>query len=443
MKYGQMIKIGLVSVLALGIGIGGAYGLNTLISGQSQSGQPDMTQNANSTQSSVEYSGDTTITEDGSFSSKTYASTTADENALIVSGAKVSISDSTINKTGDSSSNGDSANFYGTNSGILAKDGATLTLTGLTVTTDANGANGVFSYGGNGATNGADGDGTTVNISDSTITTKGDSSGGIMTTGGGITNATNLNILTYGTSSAAIRTDRGGGAVNVNKGTYKTEGVGSPAIYSTADITVKNATLMTTKSEAVVIEGMNSVTLKNCKVTGNNSQKNGQSTTYDNVKIYQSMSGDSAEGTSTFTMTGGSLVCKNGNQFHVTNTSSIINLEDVDITNSDTNVFLDISADAWGNSGSNGGTVTLNTTNQDFKGLINVDSISSLTMNLKDNSNYKGAITNKEAKEVNVTIDSTSTWTLTEDSYVTSLTCKGKINLNGHKLYVNGKLYKG
>ena len=51
-------------------------------------------------------------------------------------------------------------------------------------------------------------------------------------------NATNLTIKTSGTSSAAIRSDRGGGTVVVNKGTYKTTGKGSPAVYSTADISV-------------------------------------------------------------------------------------------------------------------------------------------------------------------------------------------------------------
>ena len=36
-----------------------------------------------------------------------------------------------------------------------------------------------------------------------------------------------------------------------------------------------------------------------------------------------------------------------------------------------------------------------------------------------------------------------STWTLTGDSYITSLTCGADaIDLNGHTLYVNGKAYE-
>ena len=65
-----------------------------------------------------------------------------------------------------------------------------------------------------------------------------------MTTGGGVTVAKNLTVNTSGRSSAAIRTDRGGGTVTVDGGTYTTNGLGSPSIYSTADITVSDAKLM-------------------------------------------------------------------------------------------------------------------------------------------------------------------------------------------------------
>lgn len=45
-----------------------------------------------------------------------------------------------------------------------------------------------------------------------------------MTTGGGNMNAYNLTINISGTSLAAIRTDRGGGTVTVEGGTYTTNG---------------------------------------------------------------------------------------------------------------------------------------------------------------------------------------------------------------------------
>ena len=268
-----------------------------------------------------------------------------------------------------------------------------------------------------------------------------------MTTGGGIMNATNLTITTAGTSSAAIRSDRGGGTVVVDKGTYKTTGKGSPAIYSTADITVKNATLISESSEGVVIEGKNSVTLENVKLTDTNNSLNGQSTTYKNVFLYQSMSGDAANGAAVFTSKNSTITTNKGDSFYVTNTTATISLENNTIVNNDsTGNFLRIQKDSWGKSGSNGGTVTLNLTNQEATGNIVVDSISKLTMNLSNNSSFKGSINNSNEGEVSIILDKSSTLTLTGNTYVKSLTnsdaTNSNINLNGYKLYVDGKEYK-
>lgn len=276
--------------------------------------------------SNVTYKASKEITEDATISSGEYSSTTADENALLASGdIDVSVSNVNVTKTGDSDG-GDNSNFYGNNSSVLAKDGANLTLGNITVTTDADGANGVFSYGGSATTNNSSSDGTTVTISNSSITTTGDNAGGIMTTGGGTTNATNLTINTSGTSSAAIRSDRGGGTVNVEKGTYTTTGQGSPSIYSTADITVKGATLVAKASEGIVIEGANTVTIENCDLTDSNTKLNGQSTTYKNIFLYQSMSGDASNGTATFTAKNSNITTNNGDSFYITNEAQSITL---------------------------------------------------------------------------------------------------------------------
>ena len=142
--------------------------------------------------SSFEYSSAIEITESANLTGQTYASETSDESALIINTDEdVTLSDITVTKTGDSDG-GDNCNFYGLNAALLVMGGSTATITSATITSDADGANGVFSYGGNGGKNGAAGDGTTVYISDSTIVTTGDGSGGIMTTGGGVTYASNL-----------------------------------------------------------------------------------------------------------------------------------------------------------------------------------------------------------------------------------------------------------
>ncbi|MBR2798075.1 MAG: hypothetical protein IKE17_10080 [Clostridia bacterium] len=403
--------------------------------------------------SDFEYTAATQITEASEVSGEAYASETADESALIVNtDADVTLTGITVSKTGDSNG-GDNCNFYGLNAALLAMGGTTTTITGATITSDADGANGVFSYGGNGGRNGAAGDGTTVVISDSNITTTGDGSGGIMTTGGGVTYANDLTVETSGRSSAAIRTDRGGGTVVVDGGSYTSNGLGSPAIYSTADITVSNATLTSNLSEGVCIEGMNSITLENCDMTANNTQMNGNATFLDTIMIYQSMSGDADSGTSAFTMTGGSLTSLNGHMFHVTNTHAVITLSGVELVNEDDgNVLLSVCDDGWSGAGN---IAELNAVGQVLSGTILVGDDSSLTLNLTEGASFEGAISgaienakgdtvSTEVGEVTVTLDATSTWTLTADTSITAFEGDVEnINANGYTLFVNGEALVG
>lgn len=392
----------------------------------------------------VSYSAKYETLKDDDLSDETYESNTKDENTILVNGdVDVNMNNITVNKSGDSDG-GDNTSFYGINSAILAKSGAIVIIKNSNINTNATGANGVFSYGGSSTTNNSSNDGTTVTISDSTITTTKDNSGGIMTTGGGIMNAYNLIINTSGISSAAIRTDRGGGKVNVDGGTYTTTGQGSPIIYSTADIIVSNAKLIAKASEGVVIEGKNSVTLNNVTLTDTNNKLNGKSTTYKNIFLYQSMSGDASNGTSSFTSKNSKITTNKGDTFYVTNTTAVINLENNTITNNDkSGAFLRIKKDSWGNSGSNGGNVTLKATNQLINGDIVIDSISTLTMNLK-NSNFTGKINkSNSAKSIDLNIDKDTKIKLTGNSYVTSFTnedaSNSNIDFNGYKLYVKGK----
>ena len=367
----------------------------------------------------------------------TYTATTENQHALELTSGNASYTNITVNKTGDASGRSDDYDFKGTNAAVHASGGGTLTITGSStaITSNASYGNAVFSYGG------GSGDGTKISISDSTITTFKNNSGGIMVTGGGIINAENLTITTSGGSSAAIRSDKGGGTITANKGTYTTNGTGSPAIYSTANITVSNATLKSNSSQGVVIEGGNSVTLNSTKVDASHSTLNGQDTTHQAVLIYQSMSGDASDGNSTFTMTDGSITNSEGDIFCVTNTTCTINLDDVDITNNDSSGnFLRAAAQEWGRSGSNGGNVTINATDQDITGNILADSSSSVTLNLA-NSDFRGVINSADEGTVNVNVGTDSTLTLLGNSNIKSLTNNGTINYGSYSLNVNGTSY--
>lgn len=368
-----------------------------------------------------------TYDSDTEVSDTSLESTGTDENAALVSsGANVTFNNIDITRNSSDSTGGDNSSFYGVGAALLATDGNAY-VKGGTVTTDAAGGAGLFAYG----------DGT-VYAADTTIKTTQDTSGGIHAAGGGKLYAWDLNVETDGESAAAIRSDRGGGTMVVDGGTYTSNGVGSPAVYCTADIAVKDATLTANGSEAVCIEGLNSLHLFNCDLTRNMSDLSQNDSTW-TVILYQSMSGDSEVGNSTFHMDGGTLTSKNGGVFYTTNTESDITLKDVDITyNNDNEYFLRCTGNnnerGWGESGANGADCDFTAISQDMEGSVIWDTISQLDFYMTDGSNLTGAIIDDESFAgnggdgyCNVYVSDDSTWTVTGDSTVSKLSNAGTI----------------
>ena len=389
--------------------------------GGGQGGPGGQASGVDSYDAANEYSSDETV------SDTSLESTGTDENAALISnGAEITFSNDAISRTSSDSQGGDNSSFYGVGAAVLATDG-TAYVKGSTVTTDSKGGAGLFAYG----------DGT-VYAADTDITTQQDTSGGIHAAGGGKLYAWDLNVETNGESSAAIRSDRGGGRMVVDGGTYTSNGVGSPAVYCTADIAVNNAELTANGSEAVCIEGLNSLRLYNSNLTGNMSDDDQNDTTW-TVILYQSMSGDSEVGNSTFQMDGGTIISKNGGLFYTTNTECTIALKDVDITyNDDSEFFLQCTGNnnqrGWGQSGANGSDCNFTADSQDMKGNVIWDSISDLDFYMTNGSILEGAFVNDESNAgnggdgyCNVVIDKDSTWTVTDDSTITSLSNAGTI----------------
>lgn len=389
--------------------------------GGGQGGPGGQASGVDSYDAANEYSSDETV------SDTSLESTGTDENAALVSnGAEVTFNNDAISRTSSDSQGGDNSSFYGVGAAVLATDG-TAYVKDSTVTTDSKGGAGLFAYG----------DGT-VYAADTDITTQQDTSGGIHAAGGGKLYAWDLSVETNGESSAAIRSDRGGGTMVVDGGTYTSNGVGSPAVYCTADIAVNNAELTANGSEAVCIEGLNSLRLYNSNLTGNMSDDDQNDTTW-TVILYQSMSGDSEVGNSTFQMDGGTITPKNGGLFYTTNTECTIALKDVDITyNDDSEFFLQCTGNnnqrGWGQSGANGSDCNFTADSQDMKGNVIWDSISNLDFYMTNGSTLEGAFVNDESNAgnggdgyCNVVIDKDSTWTVTGDSTITSLSNAGTI----------------
>ncbi|MDO4623633.1 MAG: hypothetical protein Q4B22_11850 [Eubacteriales bacterium] len=366
-------------------------------------------------------------TEDTSVSGESLTSTGTDENAVLVSdGASVDLQNVTITRDSSESTGGDNSSFYGVGAAALVTDG-TLSVTDSTISTDAAGGAGAFAY-----------DNGILYISDTDITTTKDTSGGIHVAGGGTLYAWDVTASTSGESSAAIRSDRGSGLMVVDGGEYTSNGTGSPAVYSTADISVHDASLTANNSEAICIEGLNTIRLYDCNLSGNMQDLSQNDCTW-NVILYQSMSGDSQVGNSTFQMTGGTLTANNGGMFYTTNTESTFVLSDVDITYAeDSEFFLKATGNSnqrgWGQTGSNGADCTFTAIQQQMEGTVIWDSISTLNFYMTDGSTLTGSVVQDETNAgsggdgyASVYVDASSTWVVTGDSAVTNLQSEGSI----------------
>ena len=371
------------------------------------------------------YDAVTTVSEDTDLSDTTFTSTGADENALLVTDGMATVTNTTIDRTSADGTGGDTSSFYGVGAAVLAT-GGTVSISDSTITTDAKGGAGVFAYG----------DGVAM-VSDTTISTTQDTSGGIHVAGGGTLYARDLTVTTKGESSAAIRSDRGSGTMVVDGGTYVAQGIGSPAVYVTADITIHEASLAATGSEALCLEGLNSVRLYDCDLTGNMADLDQNDNTW-TVILYQSMSGDSEVGEGRFEMEGGSLVSGNGGIFYTTNTESEFVLSNVEISADNSEYFLRCTGNSnqrgWGTAGAHGADCVFTGIAQQMQGNVIWDSISTLDLYLTAQSTLTGAVVQDESCAGEggngycvVHISENSTWTVTADSTVTALYCAGNL----------------
>lgn len=377
------------------------------------------------------------VSDSQELSNKTLSTTSSDESAIVVNdGGSLNATGLTISKSGDSSNTGNSE-FYGLNAAVLVQKGSEATIKDTTIETNATGANAIFSTVENAI----------INISNTKITTTEDSSRGLDATYGGTINANIVTITTSGQHCAAVATDRGEGTVTVKNSTLNTNGKGSPCVYSTGTISVSDSKGTATDSSCAVIEGKNSITLNNTKLTSYGVGRVDDGIDNCGVMIYQSMSGDASEGTGTFSATDSTLtiskkskVYETSPMFFITNTDAVINLENTKL-NYGSNQLVTVSGNdgEWGSQGSNGGNLTFNATNQILNGNISVDNISTASFILKSSTLTSTINSENNAKEVNLSLDSSSKWVVTGDSYVTTLTLENNdlslIEDNGYTIY--------
>lgn len=373
------------------------------------------------------FTGTSVISESKTFEHQRFDNTTSNQNSFIGKNkATITIDSSVFDKTGNTT-NDDNSNFRGQNAVVLGIEGSQTSIKDSNITSNSIGSNAVF----------ATGEGSVINVENTNIHTKGDSSRGLDATYKGTVNGKNLTITTEGAHSATLATDRGEGTITAEAAKLTTSGTGSPIIYSTGNITANNVNGVANNSEIGVVEGKNSITLMNSNVTGY--KDNG-------FMLYQSFSGDAESGIARLKAENNTLTTHGTGAFiYVNNTTAEADLTGNTILMPNTTTLVKAAADSrWGKDGENGGHLTLRASNQELSGNIVADSISTIALDMANGASLVGAInTDNTAKEVTLKLSKDSTWTLTGDSYVKSLTNEDttgeNIHLNGYKLIVADK----
>lgn len=383
--------------------------------------------------------------QEASVEGETVESSTTDQNAgLAQNGGTLKLSNTTVNKSGDST-NADNCNFYGTNAGLLAVgDGSSVYVDASSLNTSSAGSNAVFAT-----------DGGTAYVNDSQISTTNQSGNarGLDATYGGTIIGNNLSIQTAGQHSAALATDRGGGYVSVANSSLSTAGSGSPLLYSTGVIEVDRVSGTASGSQIAGMEGRNSIYLSNSSLESSSNAISGSDPIKNGVIIYQSTSGDaeaSSGDVAHFQAVDSSLSTSidSGAMFYLTNTTANVLLANTTLNFDSSSVdFIDAlgnDSNNWGTAGKNGATATFTLISEKVAGNIAVDDTSSVDLYLFDGTSYTGvtSISSNSAADkttadapLTVNVGSDSSWTVTGDSTVTNLNVAdgGKVVDSGGK----------
>ena len=349
-------------------------------------------------QTHTQSSGTTTV------SNETYSTSTDDESTIKITGGTLNIDTCTITKTGDASDM-DNSNFYGLNAAVLNYGSSgVINMSGGTITTNGAGANGFYAYAGSST------------ISDVVISCTANSSRGLFATGGGSITASNVTATTAGSNSSVIATDRGGGSVYVTGGTFNCTGTDAAVIYSTGTIEVSGIIGSSSQGEIAVIEGSNSVTISGGSDITSGSSSRG-------IMALQSGSGDAEGSEAYFTITGGTLTTTNSNAplvEVVTNATGYIYLNSVTTSIASGILMLVDYNTRWTTNGATGN-LFLNG-DYTYTGDIQADSYCTANTSILSGATLEGKInTENTALLATLTMDDTSSWTVTGTSYINGL----------------------
>ena len=351
------------------------------------------------------------------------ASTDKDQNAVHIGGGNVIINDSVISRVNNNSATGEKSVHYGVGSVILATNGTGF-ISKSTINSEAKAATGAFAYGN-----------AQLYLADTQITTAQQSAHGVETAETGQLYAWDMTVQTLGEGASPVYSGAGGGTMVLDGGSYTSSGIKAPAILCAADIATANAAFTAEQSEVAVVKGGNTLTLCDTQLSGNMRTRANQSFQW-TVLLYQPGTTDK-QASANFYMQNGSLTSKSGGLFYTTNTASNIYLENVTLKPFKNSDFLvrctgNAEKEIWGSPMKNGSSCNFTAVRQNLEGNVVWDTISQISLYVKDGSAFTGAFIKDETYRTNtgfadLYLGEGCTWTVAGDSVLTNLYNAGAI----------------
>lgn len=352
--------------------------------------------------------------------------TLADTSDLLIeSGGNLSLISALIDKSGDSSDTMLSQD-YGLNAAIFMKSGSMLRMNGGLIRTDGQGADALAICGAGHAV-----------LDNVQIAAANAFSSALYASNGGTIEANNLQAST-GQNSSPLVSLKPDTALTMQGGTLKSSGANSSALQGYGKFVLNNVT-MDTSSPAVYLGSGSDTAFAGCVIS---SEGNTDDDSAGAVFQLDQIAGGLYTPTKDpirLAISDSNITLKDGQKsktaplFRLNSSSVISTLKSsqlklpsnmlADLKNADFNLSLDA---------------------QKATGLITMDDKSRLDLRMSNGSAYTGSINpaNSDGHSI-VHMDENSTWILSADSYITSLDNPVKdnanIQLNGHKLFVNGK----
>jgi len=289
---------------------------------------------------------------------------------------------------------------------------STVTLTGVAITASGVGGNGLFAAAG----------GASITMTGGSILCTAQFGHGVLAVSSGKVALDSVAITTKGSNGAALANDIAAATITANNITAATAGQGSPGIYAIGTgtvITASNSTFTSKSETGAAATGGGKVVLTNTAMTGA-------------ASALKTLNQGSA--TSTITVTGGSLTATAGDVIYGTGEPLTVSLSGgTTVSSTSGNLVNAVTS----------GAVTLNLSGENVSGKLTADSTSTITANLTNSTQWSGAAANAA-----ISLDATSTWNVTANSTLTTVTDAAGIagssitNIagNGYIVYYNGSL---